>query len=448
MMVHERPVETASMTSQPEDARPSSPVLDRRPPLSPRTEIGLRLACAEMLRSHDPSVTELYEEIRADARRLSRKNKRPSENGPPTTSNTATFKYIPTNAASSFNVTATSRTTSLRGQRASSEQLERGLEIERPSTTAPAYDSTATTTRITTWGTSDMPRSKSTGVTTLPSSSHTPAEYVDPEAQAKADARARAWMAEELARRRAEQERPPSRGSRIVEYIRPRSSNGSLRSVCSNDSSAAVSWWRGGSLRRKGSKSSQVGYTEEPPAAVHELDLNRALPPLPSLSTWSSTSSKPLPKPRHGGRPIQPPVALNPLIGHPPSAAHSLPDMHRMGLPQQESQPVTRARVAGDDKMRIGSIEFPLPDAVQKAAVDKNDTPVSMPKPNPAFTNLQAADPQARELSNEKKMGRLRRHFSKFNLGGLMTHRQNKPEKSHCGQLLEESSMPAGVRVS
>lgn len=166
----------------------------------------------------------------------------------------------------------------------------------------------------------------------------------DGSAAAAADATAKAWMVQELARRRAAQEskrgsKRPSRGgsissknlatssdlerspsrtgsvrtgsirSGIQNYIRPRASFDSMwsdrsescsRPVSRNgDSSKAThhSWWRGASagLRRKGSwssfRSARTGDEEDnnPKASTGQnrcLDLNRSLPPLPGLDQY------------------------------------------------------------------------------------------------------------------------------------------------------------------
>ena len=163
--------------------------------------------------------------------------------------------------------------------------------------------------------------------------------FQDYPAASATDATAKAWMAQELARRRAEQdshnasmnhsrgtsvrigqpsstsefERPPSRAdsirSGIKSYIRPRANSDGARSGRSENYSRPLSqdrdssrpthhsWWRGASagLRRKGSWSSfRSAQTDEedfnsPEANAGQNrgpDLNRSLPPLPGLDQY------------------------------------------------------------------------------------------------------------------------------------------------------------------
>ena len=141
----------------------------------------------------------------------------------------------------------------------------------------------------------------------------------DGHAASLVDATAKQWMAHELARRRGESfsnslgrapshssirqpdsQRPPSRAGSITEqikeYIRPRQSIDSLRSKRSEDpsrppsrgSTGKASWWRGGGLRRKDSWSSfrSGNRQEEDDQLSRGLNLNRSLPPLPSLDQY------------------------------------------------------------------------------------------------------------------------------------------------------------------
>jgi len=157
----------------------------------------------------------------------------------------------------------------------------------------------------------------------------------DGPAAALADATAKAWMAQELERRRVteaaqpgyrpsrgaslrkasnagsvEQERPQSRGgsfrSGIKDYIRPRASSDSTRSfrtdngsrpASQNGDGGQYSWWRGATsgLRRKGSWSSfrssrtthaEGDVAEEKAVKGKEVNLNRSLPALPGLDQY------------------------------------------------------------------------------------------------------------------------------------------------------------------
>lgn len=160
----------------------------------------------------------------------------------------------------------------------------------------------------------------------------------DGAAAALADATARAWMSQELERRRgtesvqgayrpsrgaslrkgsnagtSDPDRPQSRAgsirSGIKDYIRPRASSDSIRSFRSDNWSRPASrggdssqpsqhsWWRGATmgLRRKGSWSSfrstrtndgEGDASEEKSGKSKELNLNRSLPALPGLDQY------------------------------------------------------------------------------------------------------------------------------------------------------------------
>jgi len=150
--------------------------------------------------------------------------------------------------------------------------------------------------------------------------------YVSDNAAALADAAAAEWMRQELEKRRMNMlaqegpkvpSRPPSRSrsirSEIREYIRPSLSRSASRdSMRSNKSdahqerSSSTHGWRSWTLQRKTSLSSFIdsrpgsarGRSEtrsgDPPKP--ELNLNRELPPLPSLDKWDQQERRPEPK--------------------------------------------------------------------------------------------------------------------------------------------------------
>ncbi|OCK89072.1 uncharacterized protein K441DRAFT_620108 [Cenococcum geophilum 1.58] len=149
--------------------------------------------------------------------------------------------------------------------------------------------------------------------------------YVNDSAAALADAAAAEWMKQELEKRRMNMlaqegpkasSRPPSRSrsirSEIREYIRPSlsrsASRGSMRSNKSDarqERSSSTHGWRSWTLQRKTSLSSfkdsrpvsARGRSEtrsgDPPKP--ELNLNRELPPLPSLDKWDQQERRPEP---------------------------------------------------------------------------------------------------------------------------------------------------------
>ncbi|OCK75703.1 hypothetical protein K432DRAFT_397056 [Lepidopterella palustris CBS 459.81] len=143
---------------------------------------------------------------------------------------------------------------------------------------------------------------------------------------AAADAAAAQWMKQELERRRRNMlaqvepkfevkspSRPPSRSksirSEILDYVRPLSRSASRESIRSNKSDAkherspSSHGWRSWTLQRKTSlnsfKDSRPGSARgrsetrgnEPPKP--EVNLNRELPPLPSLDKWKEQAQNP-----------------------------------------------------------------------------------------------------------------------------------------------------------
>ncbi|MCJ1473972.1 hypothetical protein MMC13_002628 [Lambiella insularis] len=354
----------------------------------------LRTSCAKILHEVGPSGAEYDEIINqpdplekyhnerkaiTNLRTQSHRSERPASRTQQR-SNSTPYIHKPTNAARDFKTTVSGRTrnhssndtnreryfeplepthTTVSGTNRTRQplpddplaQIRATLDV-RPKTSAaacidydgPSADTSSSTSRT---ATTYDPVRPSTGITSqaiTPANekrSHRTSEQVlqDNSAAAVADATAKAWMAQELARRRAAQEsargsrkpsrgtsirstnmatssdleRPPSRTgsirSGIKDYIRPRASSDSVRSDRSEnysrpfsrdgDSSKPThhSWWRGASagLRRKGSwssfRSARTGDEEHnsPEASTGQprgLDLNRSLPPLPGLDQY------------------------------------------------------------------------------------------------------------------------------------------------------------------
>jgi hypothetical protein len=163
---------------------------------------------------------------------------------------------------------------------------------------------------------------------------------LDPEsyqaAISEADTEAAVWMRSELERRAKHNQEadapqpPPSRSSargwsfrtELREYVRPLTSSGSRsasrdrggslsRNPSSTARSSSAQGWRSWGLQRKSSKSSFVEVQsirapsirlpaeqvqqDYPAVQRKELDLNRELPPLPSIDTWQEAESAPNP---------------------------------------------------------------------------------------------------------------------------------------------------------
>ncbi|KAI9793176.1 MAG: hypothetical protein M1833_000816 [Piccolia ochrophora] len=449
---------------------PASPVMERREPLSPRTEAKLRDVCAEIVNDYmDPS--DIYAQPAADPRvarpaergrwitrlqsRYTLKNsRRPSQSrgresrgrdrrrNEESSSNAeggTIFKYVPRNAANSFSVTASSRSASLnRGRSSSIGQHECNSAVDRPQTANAAFDTTASTVCSTVFHSENNTRTKSTGVTSMSSANETPAEFKDPEAQYRADARARAWMADEFARRRAEQERPPSRGSRIMNYIRPRSSNDSLRSTHTDDST----WWRSESLRRRDSNSSITPYNESIESPGPDIDLNRPLPPLPSISNWNTKKPSTAPCPVasihsetesvHVSRLMKAATASQSPTLMVKARVDELP--HHKGINQADSPTSNPLRMESTVSPVRSVKQLPMP-PVPKTPSHKS---VSGERPKSSHrqeskakldhTKLQRPTETACRPQEGRRMGRLRRQLSQWTLNRLRGSRQTGDE--------------------
>ncbi|KAL8847146.1 MAG: hypothetical protein Q9221_007811 [Calogaya cf. arnoldii] len=215
----------------------------------------------------------------------------------------------------------------------------------------------------------------------------------DPELSSIADATAKEWMAQELARRRAEyqstgqaarpasratMQRPGSRAGSIAEsvlggvrdYIKPRASMDSVRSEYnlsrtesrsgSIKSNKSNTWQRVKGLRRKNSWSSFRSAQVEPEPTTSTapdggVNLNRALPALPGLDSYKEKKAKPThiaqlmggnnrAKSVPNARALQPPATVRPS------------GMVRNASNPEEIKRQADIKRAVDEKMRIGSI--------------------------------------------------------------------------------------------
>ena len=376
---------------------PPSPLIERQK-LPPQTESSLRRSCAVILQeSNEPA--QFYEDVSARGPNRSDRNRervrpgrkageddqtqktsssRHKRNQSDPDAAPQTYTHIPTNAAASFEQTAMGKTLSQRHYREHvafeplepthttvspvalnpqdpQRRLQTNVERRPKTSTATGVDRSEDTSTSTTRTNTTYDRGRSTGLT---SAALTPGDgsndkcfsqriseqiLQDGTAASLADATAKSWMAQELAKRRAETasapppsrakaepERPQSRAGSIKEgikqYIRPRASQESMRSVARSDSGArdgknGGTWWRGGSLRRQGSnKSFRDGQTDEkgrPLSFVPGSDLNRALPALPGLDNWQE-KKKPTMHIAHlmrGGSSAKKGTTLGPSVG-------------------------------------------------------------------------------------------------------------------------------------
>ncbi|KAH0544600.1 hypothetical protein FGG08_001249 [Glutinoglossum americanum] len=501
---------------------PPSPLLGRPPPLSPETEKELREACAEILKNFKPSGYEFMFQpqpaprrvcIRAPIHKPADKEKpgpepqtplvkkRPSGIFPMfrrgSTASEAVgvsqgpaYQHVPSNAATSFAKTTTVRKPSVSGRRASSDQsndartlaransnvarqVGRNTSRARPRTASGALDSnsnsSSTTRSTTTWDRTDA--SRSTSATTVGSHSHSPTEeYASPPEgkhsvsdNSGADAAAAVWMARELSKRRSETERPPSRSSRVLNYLRPRPSMESIRGLQVEDPSPGITWWTGNAAPK-----SPEPRTSNPPESV---DLNRALPPLPSLSTWNSNTtaqSHTPPSLGPGGKGGKGVHIAQLMRGSSSVKKPSVTVVDQMGVERvisrsEEKQREKDLRRLVEEKMKGGSIVSPavspkLVKARQKSAKAeeqqrrKEDATRLRPRPATASGIYPIEkQPEADGGSREKKMNGLRRQLSKLSLGGMFVGRQRNAGRNAYGKMIEEESMryneKAAIRV-
>lgn len=433
-----------------------------RPVISPHIVAELKVCCAIVVNETNPpdyddvpdhremlkKYTQERDAYRAQAERQAAKEKHNSasrsQRRPETSSDARDaepYRHVPQNAATHFEATTKIRKPSLsyldpptfeplepthtKASGNKSEQpLERNEALEqiratldtRPKTSAaacidytgPSVESSNSTSRSTT--TYDEFGRPSTGQTSLAMTpgddkrtSYTAgrvSEQIlrDEESADLADTTAKAWMAQELARRRAEYQstgqaarpasratmqpnRPSSRAGSIAEsvfegvreYIKPRASMDSMRSesgyglsrchsrsgsVKSNESNT---WQRVKGLRRKNSWSSFRSAKAEPEpttstAADGGLNLNRALPALPGLDQYKEKK----PKPTHiaqlmgGGRAKSMPNAKH-LQQQTPASVRPNGVVRNVSNPEDQKRQEDLKR-AVEEKMRMGAI--------------------------------------------------------------------------------------------
>ncbi|MCJ1466372.1 hypothetical protein MMC07_004991 [Pseudocyphellaria aurata] len=498
-----------------------SPSESERPLLSSRVEAQLRRACAIIVQETNPSqesdglpdynetLKRLNEEhekaqklaaaARARASKPQPQARRPRVSGSEPSSNPAPYVHVPQNAAASFEATASqrhprspSRTQEIASERpdgvdsdfyqsVAKEQLSklRAAVDTRPKTSAaacidytgPSADtSNSTSPSSTTY--EGHARPISTGLSSLDAivipgdeKSSSPcnvrvSEQIlqDGPSASLADASAKAWMAQELSRRRAEcgngrsarpanrsslqkqpdPERSSSRASTIAsvrdgikDYIRPRASMDGLHSKQPRKDSfrpgssdgkeikgVEKNWWRSSGLRRKeswssfrNSRSAQedgLGVEDEGP------DLNRALPALPGLDQYKEKRAAP----KHIAQLMRPsrPAAKRPAGDR--SATDSTPvapeDSYQQFLAQAERKKRQEAsRRAVEEQMRRDAItassDF-VGSPLQRHSQPSRRKPDPAPLPAPTVVVVEVPKVPS---STEKKQG-LRKRLSRF----------------------------------
>lgn len=450
--------------------------------------------------------TEKVEQQASLARRP-REEKRESGRRP------APYKHIPTNAATSFGRTAVPRRpsqsqthkpesvdlepiepyhTKTSGKSRATEEEEdhqlyqiRAALESRPKTSAAACidysgPSNQTSTSTSRSQTTDYSHRMSTGVTSINTpgddkrSSYTNhnqrvSEQIlqDGASASLADATAKAWMMQELARRRAEHKsgpappasrasvkpfaepsRAPSRAGSIAgsvidgvkDYIRPRGSMDSMRSTRSDtDLSRSHSrsssikgrdsngGWRA-QLRRRGSFSSwrnAKGQQEEAKSPESgAVNLNRELPALPGLDQYKEKK----PKPAHISQIMRPPRQKKPKDPSPTQYA-SHPVVQPLS-PAEEQRRRYEIQRAMEEKMRMtnmmatpGSGQRPMtvaPHARNDSTLKGPNFPRHQPRSHsqPVMRTVQAPSVTVLEVPKTPGLGdkkpSLRKRLSRF----------------------------------
>lgn len=262
----------------PPDRRPTSPLIERRGRLSSAVETELRNACAALVKDYMPaSLADEYMDIpwqlvhfEDDHYKAGVPASQGSNQGIRSAGSRGSFTaglaeaavspsaaaYAPKNAAASF-TRSTSRSSSLtRVRSVLTERVPHGPHTKPPVALAPNCR--------------EIPL-----VAVL--------DQIPPVANHR-DSADRG-----LARQSSMGKPPRTADGRIVPQPRSRASNESMRSAPS-DTKAGDAWWGERSLRRRtsnGSYKNQPIYIEP---LVQRVDLNRPLPPLPSLSSYVQKS--------------------------------------------------------------------------------------------------------------------------------------------------------------
>jgi hypothetical protein len=484
---------------------PHSPLLGRPPALSPEVEKELREACAEIVKNFKPSGYEFMDLPYARAHHAcNRVNHKPSteeksasEAQPPVvkkrpsgifprfrrgstasenveSSRGPTYQHVPSNAATSFANTTTVRKPSISGRRASCDQpnetrtsakahtVVRQASLNalnaRPHTASGILDSnsnsSSTTRSNTTWDRADM--SRSTSATTTASHNHTPPDNIAQSEgkcgvsdSSSTDATAAAWMTRELSKRRSEIERPLSRSSRIVNYLRPRPSVESIRSVQSANPPSGINWWNGNAVPR----------SPDPPKTdkLDTLDLNRALPPLPSLSTWNSNTAEQSHKPSvtSGSKGVHVAHLMrgSSTTGKPPATVVDSMGVEHIISRAEERQREKNLRRLVEEKMKGGSIVSPTVSpsmmkarqksvkAEEKQRGKEDSARTKPPKPSKSANHTIVKEIEVTAGPGEKKISSLRRQLGRLTLGGILAGRQRKEDRKAYGKVVEENAV-------
>ena len=406
----------------------------------------------------------------AKAEQQSRSTRRPRGATAETAQSSAPYKHVPKNAAADFASTAIPRrpsqsyrpesvdlepvepyhTRSSANARAAEEEQEdsilriRAALESRPKTSAaacidysgPSNETSASTSRSQTTDYSHGKRPISTGLTSI----NTPGEekrfsystkervseqiLQDGASASLADATAKAWMMQELARRRnehkagparpasrasvkpaSESDRPRSRAGSITtsvfegvrDYVRPRASLDSMRSTRSDSNlsrshsrSSSIknrdsgSGWRA-SLRRRGSFSSwrnniklQQDEANKSAQVSGVPDLNRELPALPGLDQYKEKK----PKPAHIAQIMRQSKKPKDLASQ---SSYAPPPVVAPLSPEEEQRRQYEIRRAVEEKMRRSSKLPQDPAQLARPVTVGGSVPIVQSRDHPAL---------------------------------------------------------------
>lgn len=483
-----------------------------RPVIPPHVIADLRVCCAIVVNETNPpeydDVPDHREMLqkyiaernaqkalaeKAAAKEERRASSRPHRKPDPTHNATepAPYRHVPQNAASNFEATTSVRKPSFsyldvptfeplepchtKASGKKPEERNEALESiraaldNRPKTSAaacidysgPSVESSKSTSRsTTTYNEFNRPSTGQTSIAITPGDdkrgSYTAGRSAepDPDSSSLADATAKAWMTQELSRRRAEYQstgqaarpasratgqRPGSRAGSIAEsvfegvrdYIKPRASMDSMRSeynlsrthsrsgsIRSNNSNT---WQRVKGLKRRTSWSSFRSAKVEPDGTTSTapdggVNLNRALPALPGLDSYKEKKPKPTHIAQLMGGGSRAKSVPNAGALQPPATVRPSGAVRNISNPEDVQRQADLKR-AVEEKMRIGSITeshrlqpHPLVQGNSFYTVDQaSRSMVATPSRAPTNTSR----PATATMGAPKKSG-LRKKLSRF----------------------------------
>ena len=208
-------------------------------------------------------------------------------------------------------------------------------------------------------------------------------------------------------------------GNQLPNHVRPQPSSESVRSRYSTDS-VVRPWWRGGSIRRYNSKSShRADAQHEVIIPPQEIDLNRALPPLPSLSSWKPDNPRHEQKDRHADH------QASQAVSH---ECSERPAEKRRSVQKTEAQQPNQIRhhsSKADQKPKQSSTRGTTEHG--SAIKDSDSKHAWKIRPKIAVKGVETAKKQeiTSPSTKEKKVGKFKQQLSKMSLAGFRLHRSS-----------------------